>query len=143
MASLTSANSVITITIPGLFNTPQQLQGFAADNIYDVDAQDTVETAMGVDGILSGGFVYNPINQSFTLQADSASNAIFETWASFQRQQRDVYIANGSTTLPSVNKSYVQTRGFLVSWTPIPTAAKILQPRKYMIRWQSSQAVPV
>lgn len=143
MSSITSANAIVTITIPGLFNTPQQLQGFSADNIYDVDSLDVVETAMGVDGKLSGGFVYNPVNQTFTLQADSASNAIFETWAATQKQIKDVYTANGSTTLPSVGKSYIQTKGFLVSLPPMPSAAKILQPRKYVIRWESSQAVPV
>lgn len=142
MSTLTSANAVITLTINGLFSTPQQLQGFAADNIYDVDTQEIVETAMGVDGLLSGGFVFNPVNQTFTMQADSASNAIFEVWAATQAQIKDVLTANGRTTLPSLGKSYVMTKGFLSSLPPLPSAGKILQPRKYAIRWQSVLAIP-
>lgn len=137
MASLTSANAIITITIPGLYNSPQQLQGFAADNVYDMASLEVTQTAMGVDGYLSGGMVFNPIEQTFDLQADSASNAIFEFWAASQIQSKDVYVANGVTTLPSLSKSYISTRGFLISLPPAPAAAKILQPRRYMIRWQS------
>ncbi|RWH57849.1 MAG: hypothetical protein EOQ81_14795 [Mesorhizobium sp.] len=132
MSSLTAANAVITLAVANLFPTPFQLQGFSADNIYDLDSVDQVETAMGVDGILSGGFVYNPINQTFVLQADSPSIAFFETWAATQVQAKDVYTANGSTTLPSLGRSYISTKGFLVS----------LQPRRFAIRWQSVQSVP-
>lgn len=140
--SLTAANAIITITIPGLFNTPQQLQGFSADNVYDMAVQEVVQTAMGVDGILSGGFVFNPVEQTFDLQADSLSNDIFEIWAANQAQQKDVFTANGETTLPSLSKSYVSTKGFLISLPPAPAAGKILQARRYMIRWQSILAVP-
>ncbi len=142
MASITSANAIITLTIPGLFSIPQQLQGFSADNIYDMATQEIVQTMMGVDGKLSGGFVFNPIEQTFDLMADSASNQIFETWAATQRQAKDVYIANGETTLISVNKSYICNNGFLVSLPPAPSAGRVLQPRKYVIRWESIQAVP-
>ncbi|BCH11937.1 hypothetical protein MesoLj131c_61950 [Mesorhizobium sp. 131-3-5] len=142
MTSLTAANAVITLTVPLVFPTPIQLQGFAADNIYDMDNVDQVETAMGVDGILSGGFVFNPTNQTFVLQADSPSIAFFETWAATQRQAKDVYTANGSTTLVSVGRSYISTKGFLVSMPPMPAAGKILQPRRFAIRWESVQSVP-
>lgn len=142
MSSLTAANAVITLAVPFLFPTPIQLQGFAADNVYDLDAVDQVETAMGVDGILSGGFVFNSINQTFVLQADSPSIAFFETWAATQTQAKDVYTANGSTTLPSVGRSYISTKGFLVSMPPMPAAAKTLQPRRFAIRWQSVMGVP-
>lgn len=143
MASLTAANAIITLTIPGLFPTPIQLQGFSADNVYDMAVQEVVQTAMGVDGILSGGFVFNPVEQSFELQADSNSNTIFETWAATQKQVRDVFTANGETTLPSVGRSYVSTKGFLISLPPAPAAGRILQPRRYMVRWESILAVPV
>lgn len=142
MSTLTAANAVITLTVPNLFPAPVQLQGFSADNVYDVDVQEVVETAMGVDGILSGGFVYNPINQTFVLQADSPSIAFFETWAATQAQVKDVYTAMGNTVLPAVGRSYVSVKGFLVSLPPLPAAAKILQPRRFLIRWQSIQSVP-
>jgi hypothetical protein len=142
MATLTAANAVLIITIPGLFNQPQVLQGFAADDIYDVDQIDMTEVVMGVDGILSGGFVFVPIKQTIALQPDSASNAIFESWAAAQTQIKDAYIANGRTTLQSVNRAYVSTKGFLTGHTPVPSAGKLLKPRKYTITWQSVVSVP-
>ena len=141
--SITAANAIITLAIPGLFPVPQQLQGFAADNIYDAPSQDTVETAMGVDGLLSGGFVYNPTEQTFSLQSDSDSNALFEQWAQAQKTLRDVYTAQGNTTLPSLGQKWVMTKGFLVSMPFVPTAARILQPRRYVIRWESVVPQPL
>lgn len=141
--SLTAANAVITLSITGLFPVPQQLQGFSADNIYDVGQQDQVETAMGVDGKLSGGFVFQHVEQAFLLQSDSESNAIFEQWAQVQRQVKDVYVANGQTTLPSVRRVYVSTKGYLTAMPPMPQAARILQPRRYVIRWESVVPQPI
>lgn len=141
-STLTAANAVITLSIAGLFTAPQQLQGFSADNIFEVGDQTITEVMMGVDGRLSGGFVFNPVQQTFTLQADSPSNTIFETWAAQQAKNLDVYVASGVTTLKSVGTKYTMTRGFLISLPPLPTAAKVLQPRKYMVQWQGVQAVP-
>jgi hypothetical protein len=142
-STITAANAVITISISGIFSAPQQIQGFSADNIYDVSDMIATETMMGVDGRLSGGFVYNPIQQTFTLQADSPSNNVFETWAAQQRANKDAYYASGTTLLTSIGQEYISTRGFLKSFPPIPTAAKVLQPRKYVIEWESVLAVPV
>ena len=143
MASLTSANAIITLSVPGVFTTPVRLQGFSADNIYDTPETETVQTAMGVDGRLSGGFVFNPVDQTFTIQADSETNAFFETWAARMNTQKDVYVAEGTTRLLSVNTSYVMRRGFLVNAHLVPAAARILQPRRYTLRWERVTATPI
>lgn len=140
--SLTVANATITLTVPGVFDTPQVLKGFSADNIYDIDQVDQVETQMGVDGILSGGLVFNPTNQTFSLQADSDSNALFDQWNYSQKAAGDVFTANGQTTLKGLGKTYVMTRGFLVSASPLATAGRIAQPRRFTIRWQRVQGAP-
>lgn len=141
-STITSANSIITLTVAGIFSSPQQLQGFSADNVYETGEQVVTEVLMGIDGRLSGGFVYNPVQQTFTLQADSPSNTVFETWAAQQAINKNAYPASGVTTLISVGTKYVMTRGFLMSLPPLPTAAKVLQPRRYLINWESVQAVP-
>nr|DAH84770.1 MAG TPA: Protein of unknown function (DUF3277) [Caudoviricetes sp.] len=143
MSSITAANAIIMLSIPGLFPVPQRIQGFSADNVYDAADQEVVETAMGVDGILSGGFVFTPVEQNFSLQADSASNFIFEQWAAAMLNNRDVLTANGQTTLLSVNRTYVSTKGYLVTRTPLATAGRVLQRQRYMIRWERVTANPV
>ena len=142
MASLTGASCVITLAITNLFPSPQQLQGFSADDVYSTDSIAPVEVLQGVDGILSGGFVYDPIKQSFDMQADSESNRIFETWWSAMIRAQDVYLAFGTTTIPATGRSYVMTRGFLTMHTPMPSVGKLLKPRKYTITWQSVLPAP-
>lgn len=143
MASITSANAVITIQVTGIFSTPFQLQGFSADNIYDMPETELVQTAMGVDGRLSGGFVFNPVDQTFSVQADSETNAFFETWASRMNTLKDVYVAEGQTRLLSVGTSYVMRRGFLVNAHQMPAAGRILQPRRYTVRWERVTSTPI
>ncbi len=137
MASITSANAVYTLSITALYNTAQQLQGFAADEIFSTDPLESAEVMMGVDGILSAGFVFVPVKQMIALQADSASNALFENWWSSQQQIKDVYFANGQITLPSIGRKFTLTQGVLSTYPSVADAKKVLQPRKYGITWQS------
>ena len=140
--SITSANAVIMFSIPNLYNTPQQLQGFAADDIFDTEIMDAVETLMGVDGILSGGKVFAPVSQGYALQADSPSISIFDTWWGQMQVLNDVYTANATVTFPGLQTKYALTKGFLTKYPPIPDAKKILQPRKFSVMWQGVQSQP-
>lgn len=137
MGKITAADAVVMLSIPPIFTTPQQLQGFAADDVYDVPTIKSVETVMGVDGVLSAGFVYVPVIQEITLQADSASNAIFDQWWAQMQAAKDVYTAQGLIRLPAISSKFIQTDGYLTGYKPAPGAKKLLQPRKYEITWNS------
>lgn len=143
MKTLTAANSVLLLSVEDLFDTPVQLQGFAADDIYDIEGIQSTETSMGVDGLLSGGWIPAPIVQNISLQADSDSVDIFEDWYSASQAAREIYIANGSIFLPSVGKGYTMTRGFLTNFSPAPSGKKTLQSRKFTITWQSISAAAI
>lgn len=140
--SITSANAVLMISIPPLFAIPQQLQGFATDDIYDIPAIKSVEVMMGVDGKLSGGFVFAQVPQSITLQADSASNAVFDTWWNQMQAAKDTYIASGLIKLPGVFTKFSQRVGYLTGYKPAPAGKRVLQPRTYEITWQSIIPAP-
>lgn len=140
--TLTAANSVIMLSVAGLFNTPQQLQGFAADDVFDTDQIDSAETVMGVDGKLSAGWIPFAVKQNFTLQADSDSMSFFETWYAAQQSVRELYVASGSIYLPSVGRKYAMRRGFLVNHSGTASAKKILQPRKFAITWEALSSGP-
>jgi len=142
MGDITAANAVISLVLPPLFTTPQQLQGFAADDVYEVPEVESVETLMGVDGVLSGGFVFKPIDQEFMLQADSASIEFFDIWYLQQAASLITYTASGTTVLPNISKSFVMTNGFLVGYKPLPQAKKLLQPQRFRIRWNLVAATP-
>lgn len=142
MSTITSANAIIMIGVPGLFPVPQQLQGFAADDVFDTDALDSAEVLMGVDGQLSAGFVFVPVKQNYSLQADSASNLFFDTWWAVQQQLHEVLPANANVVLGAVGTKWAMTRGFLTSFKPTPDAKKVLQPRRFTITWESVLPAP-
>ena len=142
-ATLTTANSIFMLVIPDLFPIPQQLQGYGPDDISSFEAVDSVETVMGVDGLLSAGWVATPKKQTITLQADSNSTLIFDAWQQTQEALRDALIANGLITYPGLGRIYTCTKGFLTNYTPAPDARKIFQPRRFQITWESVLGAPI
>lgn len=143
MATLTAANSVITIGVTSLFPVAQQLQGFAVDDVFTSEAVTTVETMMGVDNILSAGWVATSKKLTFALQADSPSNVVFDTLWSAQEVAQEVFILFGEITLPAIGRAFTLQRGFMTSYMPMPDAKKLLQPRKFTIEWQRILPAPI
>jgi len=143
LKTITSANSVFTIAVLPILPVPFQVQGFASDDAFTVEPVDAAETIMGVDGIMSAGFLPFITPQTITLQADSPSIEIFETWLSAQKAVKELFFAQGSIALPSVQKSYILTKGALKRITQTPPARKTLQPLVYQIDWNDVQPVPL
>lgn len=137
MATITGSSAIIMIAVPGLFPIPQQLQGFAADDVSDTDPLESAEVLMGVDRRLSGGFVAVAVKQNYALQADSASIFLFDTWWASEQKAGEVLPANGLFQLPAVGKKWILTRGFLTGYKPLPDTKKLLQPQKFSITWES------
>lgn len=140
---ITSANAVLMLTVPQALTVATQLQGFAADDIYDFEEVDVAETLMGVDGQLSGGIVFMPKVQMITFQADSPSIAIMDAWNQAQQVAVAVFPGQMNVTLTSVGKSYACVNGILSRVTPIPAGKKVLQPQRYQIKWQTVIPTPV
>lgn len=135
--TITSANSVFTISIPGLIPVPVQIQGFAVDAAFDMDAADITEVLMGVDGKLSAGYTPQPRKTTIHLQADSDSRDVFDIWASAMRRAKDVYYANASIVMESNGKTYTLTKGVLQNQKDMPDAKKVLNPTDHVIIWES------
>ncbi len=135
--TLTAANAIITLGVTGLYDTPRRLQGFSADDVTDFEALGVGETAMGVDGRLSAGFVFNPVNQNITLQSDSESNDLFENWQQAERQRLEKYVAFGAILIRGTGKRYVMTRGFLMNTSIMPAIRKVTQARRFTLTWES------
>lgn len=142
MATLTNANSVLMLSVGGIFPVPQQLQGYATDDMFSAPDVKPAEAVMGVDGKLSGGFTPYPTEIEITLQADSPSAFIFDTWTEAQNVAREIFIAQMTIALPGTQQKFACTRGILTSQSPMPTGKKILQPRKWTITFQSVSPAP-
>lgn len=135
--TITSANSIFLLSVAGIFNTPQQLQGFAADAAFAFDSVDPAEVVMGVDGNMSAGYVPYMTPQTISIMPDSPSLAIFETWLNANNTAGDVFFANGQISLPSIGRKYTMTRGVLTSAKAAPDAKKVLQAIEYKITWNT------
>ena len=135
--TITSANSVFTIVIPGLFPAPVQLHGYASDKGFTTEALDLAEVQMGIDGRMTAGFTPNPTKQTITLQADSPSRDIFTAMIQAMKTIREVFYISGSIALPSTGESFTLTRGILTNVKQIPDAQKVLQPIDFVITWES------
>lgn len=140
--TLTAANSVFMLSITGLYVTPQRLQGYSADAAFDTDAIEPAEVMMGVDGKMSAGYVPVVTPQTITLQADSASNTLFDTWAAAQKAAREILYANATIALPSLGRKYTMTKGVLTSYPAIAGVRKVLQPRAFRITWEDVSPAP-
>ncbi|MDB5777610.1 MAG: hypothetical protein JWP38_3743 [Herbaspirillum sp.] len=143
MSTLTTANSALSLQITSLYPVPQSIQGYSTDDAFATDDVEPGEFMMGVDGKLSGGYVPYPTKLTITLQADSASNAIFDNWLAAQAAAKEVYFANGTIMLSGTGDTYVFTQGGLSSASPMPSAKKTLQPRKFVITFESCSKAPI
>lgn len=141
--TITGANATYLLSIPPIFPLPQQLQGFAADDVFDTDPVEASEVLMGVDGIMSAGFVFVPVKQNISIQADSDSATLFDNWYLAQQTIKDVYYAYGIVNLNTIGKKWILNKGSLTTYPPIPNVKKLLQPRKFTITWQSATPVSV
>jgi tail fiber protein gp32 len=143
MGTITSANSSIVLSVPGVFPTDIVLQGYATDDEFTHDSVDITETRMGVDGILSGGFTPNPKSITIAFQADSPSIAAFDAWGSAQEAAKEAFPSTVVVALPSVGKQYTCNVGWLRGFKKLPDAKKVLEPQQYRIEFQDIQPAPI
>lgn len=134
--TITAANTILVLSVQQIGTT--QIQGFPPDDVFVCEDADVAETQMGVDANMSAGYVPFSTQTTFSLQADSASNTFFEQWIAAQKAIKEILFAtNGVAAFPSVGTTYTMTKGVLMRIPQIPSAGKVLRPRKYGITWQS------
>lgn len=137
MATLTSANSVLMLGVGGIFPVPQKIEGYSSDNAFTFDAASPAQVTMGVDGRMSASYVPVPRVQTISIQPDSPSMRIFEIWMAASEAAREVFYANGTLNVPSIDRKYTLTRGVLTQIPPAPSAKAFLQPMAFQITWQN------
>lgn len=143
MSTLTAVNSVLMLSIAGLYPTPQQIQGFATDDAFATDDVDTAETMMGVDGRMSAGFTPFITPLTISIQADSPSLIIFENWLAAQKAARDTYTGAVTILLPAISRKYAFTNGVLVKAPSMPGVKKLLEAVKYTINFERCEPASV
>lgn len=141
--TITAANSVFMLSVPGLFNNPQQLQGYMAEAAFETEDATVGELVLGVDGILSSGFVPYTVDMAISIMPDSPSSDLFDQWLAAEKANREKLPAQATISLVSISRKYDCVNGFLQRIPPIPSARRVLTGRRFMITWGVVSAAPV
>ncbi len=143
MTTLTTANSVFRLSVPGVFPFAQPIQGYAADDAFSTEAIAPNEALMGVDGNLSGGYVAYPTKLKFVLQADSPAVDLMDAYLNAMDSATETFICNATIAIPGLGKLFTFTKGFLTNAMKTGAAKKLSQPLSYEITFQSCQPGPI
>lgn len=137
--TITSANAVFMLGFTGVYPVAQLLQGFMADAAFAAEAVDTAENVLGVDGIMSSGWIPRMYPQNISIMPDSPSSLIFETVQAAQDTAQEIFQAFGTVQFPATGRKYTLINGVLSNFSPMPEARKVLQGRVFKIVWNSIQ----
>jgi hypothetical protein len=121
--------------IDTVYPIPQQLQGFATDDVFDTPSIKSAQVQMGVDGNMSAGFVFVEIPQSYRFQGDSPSCDVFDNWWAANQAANDEFFANATISLKALGKKYTMTKGVLTDYKPTSEVKALIQRREFTITW--------
>lgn len=141
--SITSANSEFQISIPPIFVTPQAVQGYAADAAWTTEAVQSSELVLGVDGLLSAGWVPTLKVMTVTLMPDKGGDFVFDEWFAYQEAIRELVPCFGTLAIPGLQRRYTMLTGYLSNYQPMVSSARVLQARPFQITWQSITTSPL
>ncbi|AOK04080.1 hypothetical protein WK25_06110 [Burkholderia latens] len=141
--TITSANSVIMLSAGTIFPVAQQIQGYAAEDIFDTDDVEMAEVQMGLDKKQSYGWIPFNVKWRLTLMANSDSILMFDSVIVAERVMMDKFRWDGTVALKSIGKKFTMTNGVLTRGKPIPDAKKVLQPQTFEITWESVLPAPM
>ncbi len=138
--TITSADSIFSLTVTNLYPSAQILEGYAADAMFALGDTELAQTVRGADGKLSAGFVFGEYLQTITIMPDSPSKDIFETWMLTSRTSIAVFRCNATIILPALGRKYTLTNGVLQRVKAMPDAQRVLQAMTFQINWESVTA---
>lgn len=134
--TLTTFNSVLTLSCSDLDIRPVQIQGFETDDAFDMLAVKPVEVKIGVDGLKSSGYVAYVVPFKFILMATSPSIDVMDTIAEGIQALGDDVAIGISLESPALGKLWTMQNGSLTSYKPGPQGKKLLGPLDYEITFR-------
>ena len=143
MATITSANSVLILSVTGLYNVPQIIQGYAADDAFSVQPVARSESVMGVDARKSSGKINSLKELSITIMPDSPSLFLFEAWMNMEDATGDLFRCDGGIRIPSIGRNYVLVNGTMQEASIVPAAGKRLKEMSFKLVFEKIIPEPI
>lgn len=138
MGNITSANSNITLTVPGLLATPVVITKFSTDKSISSDAETIAETRMGVDGQIAYGYLPPVVSITIDLEADSPSIGVIDKIVRTSKLNKRPYSCDMIVEVNSTRKRYKYTNGVIVEVKTMPDHSKMLDPVSVKFTFEKS-----
>lgn len=139
---ITSADSVILMTVDEIFPAGIQLEKFSADGAWSTESRQVAETRMGVDGQMASGWIPNIKAVTVTLEADSPSLPYIEQLIAAQDQSRHLFSISLAITIPSVGKVYTYTKGVIHDVSDNSAGEQVLGTREFTFNFEKLDVLP-
>lgn len=146
--SITSANAKLTLTFRNIAGAiivgPFTVEGYAQDAAFGVEAVDSNEAILGVDGRMAVGRLPYLTKITPSLMANSPSVAFFNAVNAAEKALGDTLICDGYVAAPSLGQAWALTTGAMTRFTPIPTARKTFsEALAYELTFQDQTPAPI
>ena len=125
---ITSANATLVLTVEELFPAGTKLEQFATDQSWSMDEVTVAITRIGVDGQMVAGYTPHVKPVGIMLEASSPSHAALTQVYQGMEQKRGLYKCSLTANIPSIGKTVTWSEGVMVTGSPVPTAAQVLEP---------------
>jgi hypothetical protein len=132
--TITAGNVQFSLSIPDLGIGPVVLEGYAADDIFDVPSVSKTETVDGVDGNMSHGWVYSSTKMDIHIMPDSPSAAVFQQWAQAMDQRRDSVAGVATVIYPGLGATFSLSKVVLKDAPPMSSLKKVAQKLSYTLQ---------
>jgi hypothetical protein len=126
--SITSANTSINLTIPGLYSSGVVLENFDVNDILDSEPQTLTEGRVGADGFLAAGYVFNLNKFRIAFQANSASIPVFYQWKAAQDAVREVIAGSMKIINDALGLDVNLDEVYCESLAMLPPLKKVAEP---------------
>lgn len=139
LMDITSSNSVMTFQAEGVTPNPVQLQNFSTDQIASLESLVVAEHRMGPDGGLAMGFIPQPFDFSFALEANSPSQDIMFNLMAATKTNRCMYRVTITLDCPSMHRRYIFEQGGLHQGDFLPNPKKVHEPTTWKFVFASAR----
>lgn len=135
--TLTTANSVLTVTASSVLPAPAVIDGFATEDAFSSAVVEIARAVMGVDGKKSAGYIPAIKELDIVLQADSLSRAVFEQIRGVMDQTREVVRVDVTIDLQGLGEIWTFSNGTITKAPSIPGAKKTAEATTWSISFES------
>ena len=137
LLNISSANAALTCIVPNFYPQGFEVDDYAANDMFNTDGITNAELVMGADGKLHAGQIFNLFPFSITLSPTSAAGFKIEDWFTYELTTGAKMECNMVLILASIKRKYNLIDGVLVSFSQLPSGARILQPRTASFAFRS------